>query len=130
MARCFITVLLVMVIAACGVAVNKSVLTPNPSGAIFAKEAVSVFFSTDSIPTHTRVAIMNAKGSDDWTKEGQMIDKLREEAGKLGANAIILQKMEEPSTGRKVASAVFGIGADRKGQAIAIYVPSLDKRPQ
>ena len=59
-----------------------------------------------------------------------MIDKIREEAGKLGANAIILQKMEEPSTGRKVASALLGTSADRKGQAIAIYAPSLDKRRQ
>jgi hypothetical protein len=127
MLRFFVVLLLVLAVSAC-VAVNKSILTPNPTGAVFAKEAVYVYFSTDSIPSHTRIAIMNAKGSDEWTKEGQMIDKIREEAGKLGANAVVLQKMEDPSTGRKVVSALFGTGADRKGQAIAIYVPSLDKR--
>jgi len=110
--------------------VNKSVLTSNPTGAVFAKKEVQVFFSTDSIPAHTRIAIMNAKGDEDWTNEGKLIDRLREEAGKLGANAIVLLKMEDPSTGRKVVSVIFGVSANRKGQAIAIYVPSLDKKQQ
>ena len=129
MVRLSVVVLAVLALAAC-VGVNKSILAPNPTGVVFAKDAVQVFFSTDSIPTHTRVAILNAKGSDDWTNEGEMIDKIRGEAGKLGANAVVLQKMEDPSTGSKVVSAIFGTSSDRKGQAIAIYVPSLDKRQQ
>jgi uncharacterized protein YbjQ (UPF0145 family) len=62
------------------------------------------------------------------TNQGQLIDKLREEAGKLGANAIILNEVEEASTGAKVAQAILGTSAKRKGEAIAIYVPSLDRR--
>lgn len=60
--------------------------------------------------------------------QGQLIDKLREEAGKLGANAIILSEVEEASTGAKVAQAMLGTSANRRGEAIAVYVPSLDRR--
>ncbi len=49
-----------------------------------------------------------------------MIDKLREEAGKLGANALHLQSTEDPGTGEKIASAVFGTSADRDSDAVAL----------
>jgi hypothetical protein len=109
------------------ISVSKSVLSPNPTGRILTKEEVTVYFENDSIPQHTRVAILNAKGDSDATSEGKMIDKIREEAGKLGANAIILGAMTEPSTGTRVVSAIFGTTKNRKSQAIAIYAPSLDK---
>jgi hypothetical protein len=121
-------ILFIFVLAIVGcVTVNKSILNPNPSGRVFAKEEVHVFFETDSIPEHTRVAILTAKGDEDLTDEGEMIDKLREEAGRLGANAIVLGAIEDPSAGKQFVAALFGTSADRKGQAIAIYVPSLDK---
>lgn len=108
------------------VSVNKSILVPSPTGRTFALAEVAVFFQSDSIPENTRVAILNAKGDADMTGEGKMIDKLREEAGKLGANAIILGDLEEPGTGQRLVSAVFGTSKNRESQAIAIYVPSLD----
>ena len=40
----------------------------------------------------------------------------------MGANAIILDAISEPSAGAKIAGAVFGVGAERKGKAIAIFV--------
>ncbi|MGH1362128.1 MAG: hypothetical protein ACRBF0_01135 [Calditrichia bacterium] len=107
--------------------VSKSVLAPNPTGRIMKAEYVQVFFETDSLPDHTRLAILNAKGDDGTTSEGAMIDKLREEAGKLGANAIVLGDIKDATTGAKVASFLFGTSANRKGRAIAIYAPSLDK---
>ena len=118
--------LAVLALAGC-VSVNKSILTVSPAGKTFALSDVTVYFESDSIPEHTRVAILNAKGDVDMTNEGEMIDKLREEAGKLGANAIILGELEEPGAGRRAVSAVFGTPKDRESQAIAIYVPSLDE---
>ncbi len=108
------------------VSVNKSVLAPNPTGRTFGEQDVYVYLPDDSIPEHTRVAILNAKGDSDVTDEGDMIDKLREEAGKLGANAIILGELEEPGTGARVAAALLGTSSNRETQAIAIYVPSTD----
>ncbi len=84
---------------------------------------VSVYFASDSLPPHQRVAILHFKG------EGGMLDRLRTEAGKLGANAIVLTQMkEDASFGEKVAAAVFplasflGLGGDRPAEAVAIRV--------
>ncbi len=114
----------VVLLAAC-VSVNKSILDRSLIGTPVPKGEVYVYLPGDTVPEHRRIAILNAKGDVDVTDEGQMIDKLREEAGKLGANAIILGDTEEPSTGAKVAKAFLGTSADRRTQAIAIFVPSL-----
>jgi hypothetical protein len=108
------------------VSVNKSILAPNPTGRTFTLDEVTVYFESDSIPEHTRLAILNAHGDIDTTDESDMIDELREEAGKLGANAIILGDIEEPGTGARIAGVVFGTTTERETQAIAIYVPSID----
>lgn len=117
-----IPLITVLLLAAC-VSVNKSVLTPGL--APVAPTDVQVFFESDSIPEHTRVAILNAQGSQGFTNQGQMIDKLREEAAKLGANAIILMGINEPGAGEKLVNALVGGLADgqRRGEAIAILIP-------
>jgi hypothetical protein len=111
-----------VVIGGC-VTVGKSVLmdrsaTPVPEAQVY------VFLPSDSIaPTCERVAILNAQGSTDFTDESQMIDKMREEAGKLGANAILLQGIEDPGGAERVVGALFGTGTDRDGQAVALWCP-------
>lgn len=109
------------------VSVNKSILAPNPTGRTFSVDEVTVYFESDTIPEHSRLAILNAHGDIDTTDEADMIDELREEAGKLGANAIVLGDIEEPGTGARIAGVVFGTTTERETQAIAIYVPSIDR---
>lgn len=116
----------VLLLAAC-VSVNKSVLDRSMMNTPVPKEEVHVYLPGDSVPENRRIAIRNAKGDVDMTNESQMIDKLREEAGKLGANAIILGDTEDPGTGAKGAKAFLGTSANRKTQAIAVFVPSLRK---
>lgn len=86
---------------------------------------VQVFFDGDEVPEHSRVAILHAAGSEGWTNPSQMIDKLREEAGKLGANAIVLLGIKEPTFGERFVNAMATGSADaeRKGEAIAILIP-------
>jgi len=117
---------LLLALVSC-VTVNKSVLETSYAATPIPKEEVHVYLAGDDVPEHTRVAILNAEGDGDLTNEGQMIDKLREEAGKLGANAIILGEVEEPGTGAEVAQAFLGTSANRKSRAIAVFVPSLKK---
>lgn len=124
--RARLTIIAVL-LGAC-VSVNKSILAPNPTGRTFRMEDVTVFFERDSLPEHTRLAILNAHGDVEVTDESDMIDELREEAGKLGANAIVLGEIDEPGTGARIAGAVFDIPTERETQAVAIYVPSLDPR--
>jgi hypothetical protein len=47
---------------------------------------------------------------------------MREKAGKLGANAIILDTIVEPGALAKVAGAVLQTGTSRTGRAIAIFL--------
>jgi len=117
--------LVVLVLAGC-VSVNKSILAPNPTGRTFSTQQVYVYLEGDSVPEHTRLAILNARGDIETTDESDMIDELRKEAGKLGANAIILGELEEPGTGARIVGAVFDVPTERETQAIAIYVPSRD----
>ena len=114
-----------LALAAC-VSVNKSILAPNPTGRTFQMEEVYVYLGQDTVPEHTRLAILNAHGDTDVTDESDLIDKLREEAGKLGANAIILDEIEEPGTGARIAAAILDVETERQTQALAIYVPSRD----
>lgn len=116
------SLLLLLAVTGC-VTVSKSVLmdrsdTPVP------RDGVYVFLESDTIPASCeRVALLHASGDEDVTDEGQMIDRLREEAGKLGANALYLRTMEDPGTGERIASAVFGTSADRDSDAIALWCP-------
>jgi len=85
---------------------------------------VVVYRTADQVPgKYVEVALLVSTGSSRWTNETQMWNSMMQSAGILGANAIILDAMSEPSSGAKVAAAIFGVGgADRKGKAIAIYV--------
>lgn len=106
------------------VSVNKSVLDASFQDRPVPREEVRVFFADDEIPPHVRVAILSASGESEFTNQGQMIDKLREEAGKLGANAIVLDEVREPTAGERAVNAFFGgiASGTRRGGAIAIRI--------
>jgi hypothetical protein len=122
-----LAVAIVAVAAGC-VSVNKSVLSQSRAAYPVARDSVHVYLPGDSVPAHERIAILTAKGDEATTNEAQMLDKMRQEAGKLGANAIILGDMTDPGNTTRVLGAVFGTPSNRKGQAIAIYVPDLRTR--
>lgn len=106
------------------VSVNKSILDASFQDRPVPRQEVRVFFADDEIPPHVRIALLNASGDSEFTNQSQMIDKLREEAGKLGANAIILDAVREPTAGERAVNAFFGgfASGTRRGGAIAIRV--------
>lgn len=86
-------------------------------------DQVQVFLSEDDVDVpFERIALINAKGEASYTDEAKMINAMRKKAGEMGANAIILGEIKEPSAGSKIAAAVLGTGAERKGQVVAIRV--------
>lgn len=112
-------------VAAGCVSVSKSVLTQRYASRPVPRDNVYVFLAStgDSIPEACkRVAILHASGAEMAT-EGKMYDKLREEAGKLGANAVFVQNMKDPGTGERVAGALFGTGTDKDSDAVALHCP-------
>lgn len=118
------SVFAVTLFATACVTVSKSVLMDR-SFAPVPKQDVYVFLPEDTTPDDCeRVALLSASGEVDWTDESDMIDKMRDEAGKLGANAIQIRSIEDPGTGERVVAAIFETEADRDGSAIALWCPS------
>lgn len=89
---------------------------------------VVIYLTAERVPgKYEEVALLNAAGSSGWTTESQMYEAMKRKAGGYGANGIILDAMSEPSAGAKIAGAIFGLPAQRKGKAIAIYVFPQDR---
>ncbi|MDI6697608.1 MAG: hypothetical protein QME85_01550 [Candidatus Saccharicenans sp.] len=87
-------------------------------------DQVIIYRTADQVPgKYEEIALLTASGDSMWTKEEEMYKEMRKKAGKLGANAIILDAMSEPSASTKVISYVLlGVGGERRGKALAIYV--------
>lgn len=122
--RRFLCVVIASVAVSACVSVNKSMLDSSFERQPLPPEEVQVFFADDELPEHTRVAILHASGDSGMTDEAKMIDRLREEAGKVGANAIVLDDLREPSSGERAVNALFTgyAGGTRRGEALAIHV--------
>ena len=109
------------------VAVNTTQLGMKTQRAPVPADQVMFYRTADQVPgKYVEIALLNASGDSFMTNEAKMHKRMREEAGKLGANGVILDAMSEPSAGAKVAAAIFGVGAERKGKAIAIFVTPPD----
>lgn len=122
MKRAILPVVLIATTAC--VTVNKTILNDRSHSPVPAGQ-VTIYLADDVVPDGCeRVAILNASGDQDLTDQSDIYNKLREEAGKLGANAIHVRKMEDAGTGEEIASALLGTTSDRDSEALALYCPS------
>ena len=81
---------------------------------------VALFLEGDTPPEDCeRVALISAKGGI-GANEGKMYKKFRQEAGKRGANALLINEVEEAGTFKQLA-----LGTTQEGDAIALWCPSL-----
>ena len=118
-----------LLVGAC-VRTNTAMLGNAPTRMAVAPEQVAVYRTAAQVPgKYEEVALLNSTGASGWTSEAGMLKSMRTKAGALGANGVILDAISEPSAGAKVAAAVVGIGAERKGKAIAIYIFPAEKKP-
>ncbi len=86
-------------------------------------DKVAIYRTTGQVPgKYDEIALLTSSGDAAMTDEEKMYASMRRMAGELGANGIILESVTEPGTGSKVAHALIGTSADRKGKAIAIFV--------
>lgn len=105
------------------VSVNSTKLGTSSYRQPVPADKVAVYRTADQVPgKYEEMALLNAKGDSTWSSESGMFKKMKQRAGQIGANAIILDAVSEPSAGAKIAGAIFGVGAERKGKAIAIFV--------
>lgn len=118
------TAILVAVLASGCVHVSKSVLDHGYQDYPYAEHEVDVFLMTDTPPADCeRVAILHASGSNN-VAETKIIDKLREEAGALGANAVHIQSAEDAGGVERALAAAFDTPSDKDWDALALYCPA------
>jgi hypothetical protein len=116
-------IFMVIPFAAC-VQTNTTVLNPGNIREPIDPDDVVIYTTAGKVPgDYEEIALLNSKADSASTSEAQMFKSMRKKAAKVGANAIILDAVSEPTVGAKIAAAVlFGTGAERKGKALAIYV--------
>jgi len=121
-------IICLVLMAAC-VSVNTTKLGTGASRPPVPADQVAIYRTADQVPgKYEEIALINAKGDSTWTSEAGMFKQMKKKAGLMGANGIILDAISEPSAGAKIAGAVLGVGAERKGKAIAIFVLSPEVR--
>jgi hypothetical protein len=126
--RALAPAVLAAVVAGC-VHTNAAVLDPTTSYQKTCSKAVQVYTGADRVPSAYReVALLASKGESSWTNERGMITSQRKKAAQVGANGLILGETAEPKAGTKIIGALFGTGAERKGKAIAIWIPEDSAR--
>jgi len=107
------------------VSTNAAVLNPTAVYAKTCPQAVIVFTTPDRVgQEYVEVALLNSSGESGFTSERGMIESQQRKAAEVGGNGLILGGIQEPGAGAKVAAAVFGVGTDRKGKALAIWIPA------
>jgi len=106
------------------VSTNASRLgAPSANRAVLLPESVALYRTAAQVQgRYEEIALLNSAGDSAFTNESKMFESMKKKAGELGANGIILDAISEPSAGAKVAGAIFGVSAQRKGKAVAIYV--------
>jgi hypothetical protein len=126
-----------LALSAChSVSTNASLVDPSVRLAKTCPAAIKLYTVPDRVEQPYReVALLNSSGQTSYSSEGDMIKSMREKAATVGANGIILGGIDEPSAMAKIAGRVAQIGAEatghvsdidaeRKGRAVAIYVPA------
>jgi hypothetical protein len=115
-------------VASC-VSVNTTKLGTGANRPPVPADQVAIYRTADQVQgKYEEIALINAKGDSAWSSEAGMFKQMRKKAGLMGANGIILDAVSEPSAGAKIAGAIFGVGAERKGKAIAIFVLAPEKQ--
>lgn len=126
------TLLAGLVLSSCIVGCTRTNAALMDSSIHLAKtcpDGVKLYTSPDKVGSeYTEVALLNSTGSSDWTSESGMMKSMRKKAADVGANGIIMGNINEPSAGAKVAGAFLGIGTERKGKSVAIFVPADSAR--
>lgn len=112
------------VLASGCVSINHTMLETGERYTPVPASEVRVFFEQDELPEHTRLALLYGKTYETITTESRLINKLREAAGNLGANGVILLGRTDLGGELRMSSDPLGgyNESGRRGQALAIRV--------
>jgi hypothetical protein len=106
------------------VTARATMLNPAKTYPAVSPNEVRIYTSEAQLPEGCeQVALIHAEGDVESTNRTQMLNAARKRAGKVGANALLLDEIREPTTGTRIASVVFGTSADRRGTMLALFCP-------
>ena len=117
---------LICVISACGARTRVLATNSALSLARTCQDAVSVFADNQHVPyDYYEVALITAEGNSVYIGNGDILKSIRNQAARLGANGIVVDALGATHATVKVVGAALGSNdAERKGRAIAIWMPS------
>lgn len=119
---------LLALLAAC-VTTHITRLHPERTYPRICPDGVAIFTSADKVgQPYVEVAVLSSSGDQDMTSQAEMYDSQRQKAAEAGANGLVLGQTQDPGAVAQVAHALVGTSANRKGQAIAIYIESDSAR--
>ena len=107
---------------------HSGIVATNPalSLAPTCTDAVAAYADRDHVPyDYYEVGLVTAEGNSVYTGNGDLLKAMRSKVAPLGANGLIINSLGAThATVKVIGAAVGGSDAERKGQAIAIWMPS------
>jgi hypothetical protein len=118
--------LLIASLPACGARARVVATNPGLALAPTCSNAVPVFADSEHVPyDYYEVALITAEGNSVYNGNGDLLKSIRTQAARLGANGVVIDALGAThATVKVVGAALGGSDADRKGRAIAIWMPS------
>lgn len=116
----------VVAMAGCGARTHIVATNPGLALAPTCSNAVSVYAGTEHVPyDYYEVALITAEGNSVYNGNGDLLKSIRSQAASLGANGVVIDALGATHATVNVVGAALGANnADRKGRAIAIWMPS------
>ena len=111
--------------ACAGVKKTTTDLNPSVSRPSTCAAAIAVYNSRADVPyDYYELAWIQATGNSVWTTDNQLQTQIRNGAGKVGANGVIVNPVTQAkSTVKILGEAVGANSATQKATALAIYMP-------
>lgn len=112
--------------AACtGVKRTTTDINPSMNRAPTCAAAIAVYNSRADVPyDYYELAWVEATGNSVWTTDNQLQQSIRNGAARVGANAIIVNPVEQAKSGVKILGEAIGTkSATQKATGLAIYMP-------
>jgi hypothetical protein len=126
--RYLVTLAVAVAVVSC-VHTKAALLDPSLKLDPICPEGVVIFTDSSKVGRPYReVALLASEGDNSTTSSTGMINSQRKKAAELGANGVILGNQKDASTSAQVFHALIGTSANRKGGALAIYIPSDSTR--
>lgn len=122
---------LVALATACTSSANAVRLETGPARAPLPADSVRVFRSLSQVTApYVEVAIISAQGYLITVDDAKLIGRMKEEAGKLGANALILDASPDGATQQGEYDVRLNEPKMAKGRSVAIYIKPTVSAPR